>query len=175
MLIELGWRALLAVPFVVMAWYLFATTSGNPDAGGKRLIGLACAVIVGVLVAPPLAGLAAEPWGVFFHPHRTAFPEPIYSIAEARRKRGQYEEAIEEYQKIAEQFPVEVRPYVAMMEIAFVNLRDSARTDAIAKRGLAALRDETSRMHLLRMHQSIKGTALDDAPPVEDQSKDGAE
>jgi tetratricopeptide (TPR) repeat protein len=163
-LIALGWRILFAIPLGAIAWFLFATTIGDSGGAWKRLLGLACVVVAAVIIAAPLAALAAQPTGSLFFPRHAARREPAYSLAEARRKRGCYEEAIDEYQRIAEQFPAEVLPYIAMMEIASANLHDRERAAAIARRGLAMLRDEASRQELLRAHRTIK-TKSPAAPP----------
>ena len=170
-LISLGRRILLAVPLLVTTWLLFSST--NADAG-RQFLGLACAAAAGIILAPPFAALIALPAGSLFFPRRPARPEPGYSVAEARRKRGEYEASIDEYQRIAEQFPAEVHPHVAMMEIAFVDLHDGERTDAIAKQALAMLRDDGSRQRLLRMHRAIKARVPDDPWMPEESEEEAA-
>ncbi|HVN87129.1 MAG TPA: hypothetical protein VMW17_20045 [Candidatus Binatia bacterium] len=150
-LIELGGRAAVAAAMVAVAWYLFATTKGDADDGGERFAGLICVVIAAIVIARPLAALISQPIGGLFYPRRTIPPEPGYSLAEAHRRHGRYEQAILEYRRIAAQFPAEVYPYVAMIEIVLVDLQDRARADAIAKQGLATLHDAASRSHLLWM------------------------
>src|SRR5262245_7863723 len=127
-LISLAWRVLSAGILLAITWHLFTSTSGD-DAG--KFLGLACGVAAGIILAPPFAALIAQPAGSLFFPRRSSGPEPGYSLAETKRKRGQYEESIKEYQRITEEFPEDVRSYVAMMEIAFIHLHDPERTDAI--------------------------------------------
>ncbi|MBI1816798.1 MAG: hypothetical protein HYR72_17605 [Deltaproteobacteria bacterium] len=172
-LIALGWRILFAIPLGVIAWLLFATTIGDSDGALKRLLGLACAIVAAIIIAAPLAALAAQPTGSLFFPRHAGRNEPAYSIAEAKRKRGRYEEAIDAYQTIAEQFPAEALPYIAMMEIAAVNLHDRGRAEAIARRGLAILRDESSREELLRAHRALKAKAPAEAA-VEPEGQAGS-
>lgn len=155
-LIALAWRLLLAVPLGVTAWFLFATTRGDPNGGGERFLGLMCAVAAAIVIAPPFAVLVAEPAGSLFYPRRHARPDPRYSAAEGRRMRRRHEEAIAEFEHIAAQFPAEVRPYVAMMEITLLDLHDSERAGAIVKRGLATVRDDASRKHLLWKYRIAK-------------------
>jgi len=66
-------------------------------------------------------------------------PPPMYSIPESKRKSGLHEEAMAGYAKIAEQYPGEVRPYLAMMEIAIVNLKDPERGSAIYEKGMSVI------------------------------------
>ena len=174
LLIALGWRVPLAGLLGLTAWHLFATTIGDPNAGGERFLGLMCVVAAGIVAAPPLAVLLAVPAGSLFYPRRPARREPAYSGAQGRRKRGRYAEAIEEYQRIAEQFPTELHPHVAMVEIELVNLHDSPRADAIVKRGLATLRDEASRKQLLWTYGKLKA-AMPNAPPTTAEKDDAAD
>jgi len=171
-LIALAWRLLLAGPLGVIAWLLFAATRGDPNGGGERFLGLICAVAAAIIIAPPFAALIAQPAGGLFYPHRSARPEPRYSAAEGRRMRRRHEEAIAEFERIAEQFPAEVRPYVAMMEIALLDLHDSERAGAIVKRGLATLRDDASREHLLWKYRIAK-VKLRDAPQASRLENEG--
>ena len=106
----------------------------------------------------------AEPTGSLFFPQQAARREPGYSIAEARRKKGHYPNAIVEYEKIAAAFPNELTPYIAIMQIAFGNLGDATRGDAAAQRGLAMLRDDASRAELLRVHRTLKAKLRSAAP-----------
>jgi hypothetical protein len=153
--ISLGGHLLLALPFVAIAWFLFATTVGDTNGAEARLAGVACVVTAGIIIARPLAGLVAEPAGSLFFPRHFSPPQPLYGIAEARRKQGRYEDAIEEYERVAGQFATEVHPYIAMMEIALVDLQDRTRAGAIVKRGMAILRDDASRHELLRAHRAV--------------------
>jgi len=157
LLISLACHVLAALPFAGAAWFLFASTVGDATGADKRVIGLACVVAAGAIIARPLAGLVAEPAGSLFFPRYFSRPQPLYSIAEARRKQGRYEESIAEYEKIAQQFPAEVAPHVAMMEIAFTNLGDPGRAGDIVRRALATLPDDASRHEVLRRHRAIKG------------------
>jgi hypothetical protein len=150
---RLAGHLLAATPFLASTWYLFESTSGDTDA--KRFLGLACAVAAGIIIGRPIAGLVAEPAGSLFFPRSAARPEPGYSLPDTLRKRGQYEQALTEYAKITVQFPAELRAYIAMMEIALVDLHDRERTQVIARLALGQLADEPQRMELLRVHRML--------------------
>ncbi len=159
LLIALGRRLLLALPFALAGWLLFATGGGAE----RRILGLLCVVIAGIVVAPPLAGLIAEPAGGLFHPRHPARQEPSHDIAEARRRQGRYAEALDAYERVVERFPGDVSGWIAMLDVASVDLRDAARADAIARRALAALPDAASRMQFLQARRRIhtaEGAAL---------------
>jgi hypothetical protein len=130
--LALAAHALAATPFLAATWYLFESTRDTADAD-KRLLGIFCAVAAGIIIARPLAALMAEPTGSLFFPRRAAEPQPGYSRAVAQRKRGQFNQAIAEYESIATQFPTEVRAFVAMIEIAIVDLHDAERARQIAR------------------------------------------
>jgi hypothetical protein len=148
----LVWRLLLACPFAVAAAVLFSHSAGSPDAAERRLLGLACAVAAGVIVGPGFAGLIAEPAGALFHPRRAPLPQPRRSIAESKRARGCYDEAIAAYEQVVAEFPADLESWTAMVELALVHLRDRARGQALARRALLALGDERSRLALVRVH-----------------------
>jgi hypothetical protein len=84
--------------------------------------------------------LFEEATETLFHPS-SGFdrPPPMYGIPESKRKSGLYEEAMAGYGKIAEQYPGEVRPYLAMMEIAIVDLKDPERGSAVYEKGMSAI------------------------------------
>lgn len=146
-------HALAATPFLVATWYLFSSTVG--DIANKRLLGLACGVTAGIIIARPIAALIAEPMGSLFFPRAGARPVPGYSLADAQRKRGQFERALIEYEKIAEEFPGEMRAHVAMLEITLINLHDAERARVTLTRGLALVRDEQMRLELVRVHRLL--------------------
>ena len=156
----LGRRLLWALPLAAVGAWLIARGRGDAD---RQILGLLCIVADGFLLAPALAGLCAEPVGGLFHPRRPARPEPRRSIAESRRARGQYEEAIAAYDAVVAEFPGDLESWAAMVEIALRHLRDGTRGDALARRALLALRDEASRGHLIGVHRRFRQPLRDEA------------
>ena len=132
--------------------------AGHMVAGfGFGLLGVALLLTGAVLLALPLARVFAEPFGaIFWQSERFDRPQPMYSIPEARRQEGRFEEALEGFQAIADEHPDEVRPWSAMLEIAVVQLDDKDRATAIFQRGMEALAKETAKEHLAReYHRTI--------------------
>jgi tetratricopeptide (TPR) repeat protein len=64
-------------------------------------------------------------------------PKPFYSIAEGRRKRGQYQEAIAEVQRQLALFPTDVTGWLLLAEIQAEDLKDLASADATVEQFLA--------------------------------------
>lgn len=150
---SLARHAVATTPFLAATWYLFSSTVG--DVANKRLLGLACGVTAAIIIARPIATLISESMGSLFFPRAGARPVPGYSLADAQRKRGQFERALIEYEKIAAEFPGELRAHVAMLEIALINLHDAERARATLTKGLALLPDEPMRLQLMRAHRAL--------------------
>lgn len=157
---EFAWRVPVAIVLFAIAWWLFSSSVGKVDSEMVQLAGLACAVAGAIIFGPLFAILIAAPTGSLFFPRGHSQSQPHYSGAIGRRMRARYDDAIEEYQRIADEFPGELYPHLAMMEIAFLDLHDAERADAITRRGLIALADEASRDQLRRSHRVLKEKML---------------
>ena len=152
-------RFILAALFFWLGWYFLI--HGNI---GGAFIGCAAFIMGAVIVAAPLAELIAEPAGNLFWPSaRYDRPQPAYSIPQSKRARGLYEEAMAGFEKIAEEYPQEVQPYVEMLEITTVNLHDPKRANAIFHRGVNVLKKGEDREALVRMYRGIQ-TRLNSRP-----------
>lgn len=152
-------RFLLAALFFLAGFYLLY--QGNI---GFSFFGFAAFIVGAIILAFPLAELLAEPTGNLFWPGaRFDHPQPAYSIPQSKRARGLYEEAMAGFEKIAEEHPHEVQPYIEMIDIAIVNLHDPERAKAIFHRGMSVLKKEEDRETLARMYGAIK-TRLNSRP-----------
>ena len=87
----------------------------------------------------------------------------MYSIPESKRATGLYEEAMAGFETIAEEYPDEVKPYIAMIDISIVNLKDPERAKAIFQRGVSAMKKRDDREALARMYSAIR-SRLDAKP-----------
>ncbi len=127
------------------------------------LVGYLLYLAAAILLAGPLARLLAEPLGDLYWPRRYFDqPQPMYGIPESRRRKGQFEEALAEYEKIAAAHPAEVRPWLDMIDIALTDLRDPERANTLFQRGLAALADPDAKDHLARVYAATR----DRRPPA---------
>ena len=107
-------------------WFLFA--GGGSDEAAK-LIGIGAAVFYG-LVLFLLFGFSfmqrvADKFGNLYMPPDENFQIlPEYSVAEARRKVGDYDDAVTEYRKVIAQWPTDVFAHVQIAEIAIGQVHD---------------------------------------------------
>ncbi len=122
---------------------------------GIGLVGCGLLIAGAIILARPLAQLLAEPSGSLFWPgERFSRPVPMFSIPQARRACGFYEQAILEYEQIAADYPDLVEPYIEMIDISLVNLKDPERAEAIYHRGLAKLKKQRDQQTLTRLYSS---------------------
>src|SRR5262245_25872927 len=82
------------------------TKSGGPERAFAVPIAAVLGIILGAIWAPSIGAIAAKPFtSMFDGGDEPPDPAPFYSIAQARRKQGKYDEAIGEVQKQLELFP----------------------------------------------------------------------
>lgn len=87
---------------------------------------VACAVIVSVIWTPNLGEFLASPLtDAFDGGHEQIEAGPFYAIAQARRKRGDYLEAIAVVEEQLEKFPNDYAGWMLLAEIQAENLNDS--------------------------------------------------
>ena len=142
----LAWRALIALPF-------FAA-----PVLGVTPLAIPFFILAGaIILAFPAAALAVELLGDSFHPGgRLTRPEPLYSIAEGKRAKGLYEEAMAALAKIAAEYPDNARPHIEMINLAIVDLKDPDRAEAIYQHGLSVLTKDDDKKELTGMYNAIR-------------------
>jgi TolA-binding protein len=81
-----------------------------------------CGIVLGITWATNIAGILAKPLtSLFDGGNQEIEPQPLYSIAEARRKQGKYLEAVAEVRKQLARFPGD---YAGMMMLADIQAED---------------------------------------------------
>lgn len=80
----------------------------------------------------------------------------MYSIPQSKKAKGLYEEAMAGFEKITEEYPDEVQPYVEMIDMAIVKLKDPERAHAIYQRGVSRLKKDEDKEALARMYGAIR-------------------
>lgn len=160
LLLSLFFRFLLAsVVFLLGLAILLA--SGPAGA----FMGFFLFLVASILLAFPLAGLGATLWNHMIWPKSYYNkPQPMYGIPQSRRAKGQLEEALAEYEKIAAAFPDEVRPWFEMIDLAIHDLKDAERARSIFERGIARLKNADDKDLLAGAYAEIR-TRLDVPPP----------
>jgi tetratricopeptide (TPR) repeat protein len=145
----IGWRSLkrsedparLAFKWVVSAVVVFGTlfflrrVGGLGGQGGMTAdYGVAfliagatatCGLVLGIIWGSNIGEMVSKPFtGLFDGGEQEVVPEPLYSIAEAKRKQGKYIEAATEVRKQLAQFPNDFKGRMMLAEIQAENLND---------------------------------------------------
>lgn len=85
----------------------------------------ACGLAYAIVWRKNIAGLIANPFGALYDGGTAELdPQAYYSIAQAKRKRGQYNEAMAEIRKQLQKFPTDYTGQLMMAEIQAENLND---------------------------------------------------
>lgn len=142
-------RLVLAGVILIAGWHYFD--------GLSRVLYPFVILAAAIVVGPAVAQLFGTPAGFLFYPNKHYDrPQPMYGIPEARRKEGNYEEAMEGFRRITIEHPQEVKAWVRMMEIAVFDLHDRARAEAIYQEGLFHLNRNEDKTQLSQMHQAFQ-------------------
>ena len=89
------------------------------------LILAALAIVIGITWAPSWGAILSKPLtSAFDGGDEEPEQKPIYSPAEAKRKRGQYREAVDEIRKELQKFPNDFHGQMMLAEIQAENLND---------------------------------------------------
>lgn len=109
---------------------LFAFAAGAHDEMTKIvaiLVGAVCGLFLAILWVPSMCGFVAKQFtGLYDGGDLEIEPQPLYSIAEAKRKRGNYLEAIAEIRTQLAKFPGDFTGSLMLAEIQAENLNDLA-------------------------------------------------
>lgn len=149
---ELAIRFVVALPFFVWGIFSYQGSTGVFDVLTSCVFICAGALVL----AFPLARLLAEPAGrLYWGGEKFDKPQPIYSIPEAHRAQGRYDQAIKGLEDIALEHPEVARPHVMMMDIAVRNLKDPARARSFYSRGLLILKSPKSKALLEKKYRDL--------------------
>ena len=95
----------------------------------------ACGLGLAIVWRKNIAGLVANPIGALYDGGTAEVdPQAFYSIAQAKRKRGHYNEAIAEIRKQLEKFPTDYTGQLLMAEIQAENLNDLRGAEVTVER-----------------------------------------
>lgn len=141
------WRALKKSDdpgSLIRKWILTVLVLGGlffviPVALSSPYIGVplaaACGVILSIIWAPSWAGMFSRPLtAVFDGGDEEPEAKPIYSIAENKRRKGQFREAVEHIRGELAKFPNDTQGQLLLAEIHAENLNDLATAQTIVER-----------------------------------------
>ena len=115
---------------------VFAVILGGPFIGMPILV--LCSIVMGCLWAPTIGAFISRPLTSLYEGgHMDAELEPMFSIAEARRKSGDYEGALAELRAQLEKFPTHFKLQLTLAEVQAVDLQDLASASQTIERLIA--------------------------------------
>lgn len=113
-------------------------------------------MLLGVLlIAPDITAYLSGFAGNILWSHCEGESKPLYGIPESLVAKGKYAEAEQEYEKIVQKFPAEVKPHIDMINIAVTRLDDGELAKKLYQRGMSILQDSASQETLTRMYEAI--------------------
>ncbi len=131
----LKWVLSLAVA-LFMGWYVWPMTGlGGQTTFSAIGLTIACGFVLYLTWRPELGELFSSPFSSLFDGGNTQ-PDlrPLYSMAQARRKRGQYPEAMAEIEKQLARFPNDFEGQMLLAQIQAENLHDLLAAAATLQR-----------------------------------------
>src|SRR5207247_1223857 len=119
--------AVTAVMGGITAW-VAASNSAGGGYGAAFIIGITCAVcgiVLGITWGSNIADFLGGPLGGLYDGGDSeVVPQPLYSIAEAKRKQGKYLEAVAELRRQLAKFPGDFTGMLMLAEVEAENLKD---------------------------------------------------
>lgn len=119
--------ALTLMVFAWMIWKVIPLVARGGYEGAFLGIPLTAAggLMLAIIWRRSIAGLIAGPFGALYDGGDAEIePQAYYSIAEAKRKRGHYDEAVAEIRKQLNKFPTDFTGQMLLAEIQAENLND---------------------------------------------------
>jgi tetratricopeptide (TPR) repeat protein len=169
----LWWR----IPLCLLAllgmakFFLDGLRAGGWGALGPLILSAACLIVAALVIASPLAEWFAASlvggWlgGLFYPDRRSLRPPVVYGPAEARRMENDFEAAIQAYEDILAEHPTNKRAYLALMDIAWLDMKDAPLAMSFYRRGMAVIKDEACRMEMQQAYEDF-------APYLEEETED---
>ncbi len=122
--------AITAVMGGITGWVAISNYQEGGSYGAAFIIGITCAIcgiVLGITWGGNIADFLGRPLtSLFDGGDQEMPPTPFYSIAEARRKRGNYPEAVAEIRKQLERFPGDFTGMLMLAEVQAEDLNDFA-------------------------------------------------
>lgn len=122
---------------IIVGFILLKLGPATQVSGGAFMVPFiaACGLVLGILWAPTVAGFFGGALGSLYDGGDVASePCPLYSRAEALRKRGQFDQAMAAVLDQLDLFPHDVQGHLLLAEIQADNLGDHASAEATLER-----------------------------------------
>ena len=104
-------------------WTIAPLALANPFIGVP--LAAACGLTLAIIWRQALTDIVAKPFASLYDGGDEEIePQPYYSIAEAKRKKGRYTEAVAEIRKQLDKFPTDLQGQLLLAEIQAENLND---------------------------------------------------
>jgi len=114
-------------------WKIVPLAAANPFIGVP--LAAACGLALAAIWRQALTDIVAKPFGSLYDGGDVEIePRPYYSVADAKRKKGLYHEAIVEIRKQLAKFPTDFEGQVKLAEIQAENLNDLPGTELTIQR-----------------------------------------
>jgi len=101
-------------------------------------------VVCYFVVYPLIRKLGAKTSTLFMPSDEHMRIVPEYSVAEARAKKGEYRDAVDEYRKVIEKYPEDVYPHLRIAELALNHLQDHKLVETELRAAVEKAEGETS-------------------------------
>jgi tetratricopeptide (TPR) repeat protein len=125
------------ITFLIVGWLVFEArrAQGFDRLWVLILVALPSAVVMIFLWGRTIAGLAARPFeNMFMGGDEEPDPQPLYSIAEALRKRGKYREAVYAVQEQLNKFPTDFTGQMMLAELQAESLDELSAAEITVHR-----------------------------------------
>jgi len=120
--------AVTAVMGGITWWVAASSSAGGGGYGAAFIIGITCAIcgiVLGITWGSNIADFVGRPLGGLYDGgDAEVVPQPLYSIAEAKRKQGKYLEAVAELRRQLAKFPGDFTGMLMLAEVEAENLKD---------------------------------------------------
>jgi len=167
-LLQRAITVLVVTILAMIGWFAFIGTAnlaisslGGMLWGIAVWVGISC--LIGYFASPRLAEIVCSFFGATA---KYSKPQPVYGIPEARRKEGRSRDAYDGFRAIATEHPQEVKAYIAMIDVAIIDMKDPTLAREALDSGLAALRDPKDHHALQTMYDAILTRLKPDTPPA---------
>jgi outer membrane protein assembly factor BamD (BamD/ComL family) len=124
-LLLVKWISTFLVMTFMVRKVLPMAAEGGFAAIGALFLSCFCGLCLAITWRQSLASLIAKPFGSLYDGgDREIDPQPVYSTAQAKRKRGDYAEAVAEIRRQLERFPNDYEGQLMLAEIQAENMND---------------------------------------------------